>query len=131
MDTRATDAFVGRIRQLAALESGLDAAWAGRGTAVLLAGEAGVGKSRLASELASRAADRGFEVLLGRSIDLVGTELPYQPFLDALRSIRESRQHTGQAPGSQLRVFEHKLALLRERAADAPMVLLLEDLHWA
>jgi hypothetical protein len=44
---------------------------------------AGIGKTRLASELARRARDAGFEVLVGRSIDLVGTELPYQPFAEA------------------------------------------------
>ena len=61
---------------------------------VLLAGEAGIGKTRLASELARRARDAGFEVLLGRSIDLVGTELPYQPFVEALRPL-------GAAPASR------------------------------
>ena len=48
----------------------------------------------------------GFEVLLGRSIDLVGTELPYQPFVEALRPLGEPRQVDGGTAGSQLRVFE-------------------------
>ncbi len=93
-------------------------------------GEAGIGKTRLASELARRAGDAGFEVLLGRSIDLVGTELPYQPFVEALRPLRDPRQ-PGQTAGSQLRVFEETLALLTERTAAAPVLLVLEDLHWA
>ena len=123
--------FVGRARELGELERALAAAQAGSGTTVLVAGEAGIGKTRLASELASRARDARFEVLLGRSIDLVGTELPYQPFAEALRRLGEPWRADGQAPGSQLRVFEETLALLTERAASAPVLLVLEDLHWA
>ena len=103
----------------------------GSGATVLVAGEAGIGKTRLASELATRARDAGFEVLLGRSIDLVGTELPYQPFVEALRPLGEPSAVDGTAAGSQLRVFEETLALLTERAAAAPVLLVLEDLHWA
>ena len=104
---------------------------AGNGATVLVAGEAGIGKTRLASELAGRARDAGFEVLLGRSIDLVGTELPYQPFLEALRPLGEPWRADGQTPGSQLRVFEDTLALLTDRAAFTPVLVVLEDLHWA
>src|SRR5215217_2393860 len=87
MQARASAAFVGRVRELGELERVLDATRAGHGATVLVAGEAGIGKTRLASELAHRARDAGFEVLLGRSIDLVGTELPYQPFVEALRPL--------------------------------------------
>ena len=106
-------------------------AQAGTGATVLVAGEAGIGKTRLASELARRAGDGGFDVLLGRSIDLVGTELPYQPLVDALRPLGDPRQFSAGAPSSQLQVFEQTLALLTERAAIAPVLLVLEDLHWA
>src|SRR5205814_7335448 len=75
--------------------------------------------------------DIGFQVLLGRAIDLVGSELPYQPFMEALRPLGQPWQLDGQASGSQLRVFEDTLALLSERAAGAPVLLVLEDLHWA
>ena len=85
MEAPASEAFVGREHELGQLERALDATQAGTGTTALVTGEAGIGKTRLASELAARARDEGFEVLLGRSIDLVGTELPYQPFADALR----------------------------------------------
>jgi tetratricopeptide (TPR) repeat protein len=129
--TGASEVFVGRARELGELERALAAAQAGSGTTVLVAGEAGIGKTRLASELASRARDARFEVLLGRSIDLVGTDLPYQPFAEALRPLGEPWRVDGQAPGSQLRVFEETLALLTERAASAPVLLVLEDLHWA
>jgi DNA-binding CsgD family transcriptional regulator len=126
MEARAKEAFVGRAAELAQLEHALEAARAGGGSTVLVAGEAGIGKSRLATELARRAREAGFEVLLGRSIDLVGTELPYQPFVEALHPVGELRRGP-----SQLQVFEEALTLLAERAAAAPVLLVLEDLHWA
>ena len=126
MEARASAAFVGRVRELDELERALRAAQAGDGATVLVAGEAGIGKSRLAAEVAHRARAAGFEVLLGRSLDLVGTELPYQPFADALPSFAELRE-----ADSQLRVFEAALALLGDRGALAPALLVLEDLHWA
>ena len=119
------------MRELGELGRALDATRAGSGTAVLVAGEAGIGKTRLASELAARARDAGFEVLLGRSIDLVGTELPYQPLVEAVGPLGGLPQVDGEAVGSQLRVFQETLALLSERAAAAPVLLVLEDLHWA
>jgi predicted ATPase len=131
MQARAGEVFVGRVRELGELERALDAVRAGGGATVLVAGEAGIGKTRLASELAARARDAGFEVLLGRSIDLVGTELPYQPFVEALHPLGELRRVDGQTARSQLRVFEEALALLTERAAARPVLLVLEDLHWA
>ena len=131
MEAFASHVFVGRDRELGELGRALEAARAGSSTTVLVAGEAGIGKTRLASELAARARDAGVEVLLGRSIDLVGTELPYQPFVEAVGPLGGLPQVDGQAPGSQLRVFQDTLALLGERAAAAPVLLVLEDLHWA
>jgi DNA-binding CsgD family transcriptional regulator len=131
MEARANGGFVGRGRELGRLGHALAAAQAGRGTTALVGGEAGIGKTRLASELAGRARGAGFEVLLGRSIDLVGTELPYQPFVEALRPLGALRRVDGRAAGSQLRVFEQTLVLLTDRAAVAPVLLVLEDLHWA
>jgi DNA-binding CsgD family transcriptional regulator/tetratricopeptide (TPR) repeat protein len=76
-------------------------------------------------------ATQGSRSSSGRSIDLVGTELPYQPFVEALRPLGAFPQVDGQAAGSQLRVFQEMLALLSGRAAAAPLLLVLEDLHWA
>ncbi len=131
MVARASDVFVGRVRELAELERVLDATRAGRGSTVLVAGEAGIGKTRLATEVGHHARDAGFEVLLGRSMDLVGTELPYQPFVDALRPLGESLRLDARPVGSQLKVFEDTLAVLVERAAATPVLLTLDDLHWA
>ena len=87
--------FVGRARELGALQRALDAARAGHGASVLVAGEAGIGKTRLVSELGARA--EGFEVLLGRCLDLVGTELPYQPFAEALGGLPRARSELAAA----------------------------------
>ena len=131
MEAPASEVFVGRARELGQLERALAATQVGSGATALVSGEAGIGKTRLASELARHARDAGFGVLVGRSIDLVGTELPYQPFLEALRPLGGFPQADGGTAGSQLRVFQETLALLGERAAAAPVLLVLEDLHWA
>src|SRR6185503_1296443 len=131
MEARMGDVFVGRARELGELESALETVEAGVGATVLVAGDAGIGKTRLAAELASRARAAGFEILLGRSIDLVGTELPYQPFVEALRPFGDPWQDDRRTAGSQLRVFEETLVLLTKHAASAPVLLVLEDVHWA
>ncbi len=124
MSEHARAPFVGRVRELAELERALAAAEVGSGATVLVAGEPGIGKTRLASEIAARASEAGFDVLLGRSLDLIGTELPYQPFVDALGPLGAHGAHAA----TQLSVFERTLALLVGRA---PVLLVLEDVHWA
>jgi len=131
MEAPRGEVFVGRARELGQLERALDETQAGSAMTALVTGEAGIGKTRLASELATRARDARFEVLLGRSIDLVGAELPYHPFAEALGSLGALPRVDGQTSGSQLRVFQETLALLGKRAAAAPVLLVLEDLHWA
>ena len=123
---RTMGAFVGRASELAELERTLEAVRSGAGRTILIAGEAGMGKTRLATELASRARDAGFEVLLGRSIDLVGTELPFQPFVEALRPVGDPPR-PAQTGGSQLQMFDETLAVLTERATSVPVLLVLED----
>jgi DNA-binding CsgD family transcriptional regulator/tetratricopeptide (TPR) repeat protein len=127
---RTSDVFVGRVGELGELRRALDAAQAGTGTTALVSGEAGIGKTRLAAELARRADGAGFEVLLGRAIDLVGAELPFQPFVEALRPLGEPWS-ADERTGSQLRVFAEALARLTDRAAFAPVLVVLEDMHWA
>src|SRR5262249_9232743 len=86
-EARASDAFIGGVRELGRLKEALHATASGARATVVVRGDAGIGKTRLASELAARAGGRGFEVLRGRCLDLIGTELPYQPFADALRPL--------------------------------------------
>jgi DNA-binding SARP family transcriptional activator len=83
-------AFVGRQREFADLAAGLDDAVAGRGRLFLLAGEPGIGKSRLAEELIAHATARGARVLVGRCWEAGGAPA-YWPWVQALRAyVRES-----------------------------------------
>jgi DNA-binding CsgD family transcriptional regulator len=75
--------FVGRSAELSRLDEALRAAAAGHGNAVILAGESGIGKTRLSETAAARAEKKGFGVALGRAYP-VETGVPYAPFADAL-----------------------------------------------
>jgi DNA-binding NarL/FixJ family response regulator/tetratricopeptide (TPR) repeat protein len=85
--------FVGRTAELATLEAALERAAAGTPAFVFLAGESGVGKSRLIAEFESHARTRGDEageepyVLVGHCLELGGTEFAYAPLVEALRPI--------------------------------------------
>ena len=79
--------LVGRADELGRLMAHVDRAVGGRSSAVLLAGDAGVGKTRLLDELAVRAAERGVRVLTGHCVDLGDVGLPYLPFVDLLRPV--------------------------------------------
>ena len=81
----ARGAFVGRERELAALGTVLESAFAGRGQLVFLVGEPGIGKSRLADEVIRRAGERGARVLTGRCWEAGGTPA-YWPWVQALRA---------------------------------------------
>lgn len=143
---------VGRDAELERLERTLDDAAAGRGSTLLLAGPAGIGKTSLASELADRARDRGATVLTGRCLDLVGAAVPFVPLVEALRPLRASAEleglselsrllGTGSAPPAaaaerhageaRLHLFEQVLAVLDRLSDAAPVLLVLEDVHWA
>ena len=88
--TSRGSAFVGRERELAELAGGLDDAFAGRGRLFLLAGEPGIGKSRLADELGAHAAARGAHVLVGRCWEAGGAPA-YWPWVQSLRAyVREA-----------------------------------------
>ncbi|WP_098958626.1 helix-turn-helix transcriptional regulator [Pseudonocardia sp. N23] len=145
--------LVGRRDELRALSAALDAAAAGTAGAVLLAGEAGVGKTRLVAETVGRAHAAGFAVLTGRCLDTGEATLPYLPFTEALRVLATDRPDLVDAhpplhrllPGSrpreevsagerdlgQLRVFDAVLSVLEQRSAQDPVLLVLEDVHWA
>jgi predicted ATPase len=92
MPARLTSSrLVGRAAELAELEAALAEAEEGRPAAALVAGESGVGKTRLLAELQRRAEEGGALVLSGEAIDLGGdSELPYLPLVAALRPLARS-----------------------------------------
>src|SRR6266536_1384876 len=84
-ERRASGIFVGRERELAELLAGVDEALEGRGRLFLVAGEPGIGKSRLTDELAAQARHRGVRVLYGRCWEAGGAPT-YWPWVQALRA---------------------------------------------
>jgi DNA-binding SARP family transcriptional activator len=78
--------FVGRERELSELIASLDDACAGRGRLVLLVGEPGIGKSRLADELLAQGESRGVQVLIGRCWEAGGAPA-YWPWTQSLRGL--------------------------------------------
>src|SRR6266516_2781422 len=91
---RTAGVFVGRERELRELEAGLEDALSGRGRLFLIGGEPGIGKSRLADELATLAKERGARVLWGRCWEAGGAPA-YWPWIQALRAyVREQHPDT-------------------------------------
>ncbi len=79
--------FVGRRAELARLHAALAAAAAGRPSAVLVSGEAGVGKTRLVAEFTDQVRDAGVRVLAGNCVPFLGAGLPYAAITEALRGL--------------------------------------------
>ncbi|ORV54593.1 hypothetical protein AWC05_18580 [Mycobacterium florentinum] len=151
--------FVGRGRELERLLSVWQAALAGGVPTVLIAGEPGVGKTRLAGEWSQRAYAQGAVVLYGRCDEDLGA--PYQPFAEALRSLvpcmgadrlrglRGADALLALVPGlsdvvpdlsprahpdpdtERYALFDAVVALLEIASKSAPVLLILDDLHWA
>ncbi len=151
--------FVGRGFERQVLRQAWVAAAAGRGSFVLVAGEAGIGKTRLVSDLISSASDAG-RVLFGRCWESTIAE-PYGPVLDAFRSssppldfaaldlpsvwFRElarllpelepllEGESSGPLDGvrDRDRLFEGVRAALRAMCSDRPILLVVDDIHWA
>ncbi|MEN8161457.1 MAG: AAA family ATPase, partial [Myxococcota bacterium] len=94
--------FVGREEALASFDGALESAKAGAGRALLVTAESGAGKTRLAREVTARAADHGFEVVLGNCVPTSGTEgepglpgAPLHPFSALLRAMADHCRHEG------------------------------------
>jgi DNA-binding NarL/FixJ family response regulator len=136
--------LVGRENELALLNGLLREAAHGRGSAVLIEGEPGIGKSALVRATAAQARDVGCEVFRGAG-DELGQELPLLPFLDALRVREPSASARRTAIVRLLRgeiatdrgadipatLAEQLLALVTEQCATRPTVLVIDDLQWA
>jgi ATP/maltotriose-dependent transcriptional regulator MalT len=164
--------FIGRSDQLARAELVLDRVVERDSTHLLVAGEAGVGKSRFVREIAGRASERGFRILEGGCVAIGGMGLPFAPIASALRDDLgaddrgalldlDSRSFDALAalvPGlagivgpdrddaprraatdarpfgaatSDTGLFDAFVRLFRRLAADRPLLLVIEDIHWA
>ncbi len=131
--TSPSSPFVGRRVETATLTAAWDAAGAGMSRLVLIAGEPGMGKTRLVFELARAAIEQDGCVLAGHCTPEVLA--PYQPFVQALRlaepglaSLTDLAPHAGT---DRLELFSAFSDRLGELAAQQPVLLVLEDLHWA
>ena len=158
--------LVGREQEIGALRAALARAADGEPGIVVVAGEAGIGKTRLMDEFAGRVRDDGMRVLVGGCLDLADDGLPYAPLTEALRTflrdlpperiatvLGPARDEIGRLlPGigpiapvaedarglasdarsglAQASLFGLVLGLLGDLGAEAPTVLVFEDLHW-
>jgi DNA-binding SARP family transcriptional activator len=121
-------AFVGRGAELAWLRAAWTGASSGRGGAVFLVGGQGMGKTRLAAELAREVHDRGSQVLYGRCEP--ATPVPLQPFAQALVGWGAASGDLPSVQRSPAAFGEHLARLLAGRP-EAAVLLVLDDLHLA
>jgi DNA-binding SARP family transcriptional activator len=150
--------FSGRRAELDALIASWRRAMTGESRIVLISGEAGVGKTRLAAELARHVAESGGAVLLGRCDEDVGA--PFQPFSEALEQVvqagaaaRDLGLHAGELirllpdldqrveglppplpadPDTELYLlFQATVDWLAAVSSPCEVLLVLDDLHWA
>src|ERR1700744_4562551 len=92
-NAQSKDAFVGRLRELTELRAAIDGALAGRGRLFMLAGEPGVGKSRLADQAASYAAAHDLRALWGRCWEHGGAPA-YWRWVQVVRSLTSDVEPT-------------------------------------
>jgi DNA-binding CsgD family transcriptional regulator/tetratricopeptide (TPR) repeat protein len=119
---------VGREKATEAVTDLLRRAQGGSGGTVAVTGEAGIGKSRLVAELVRDAAGRGARSIEGRCVALGGEPLRHAALAEILRSAGPSG---GTAGATTEVVLERLLELLDEATPSSPIVLVVEDLHWA
>jgi DNA-binding CsgD family transcriptional regulator/tetratricopeptide (TPR) repeat protein len=150
--------FVGRATELGILSEAFEQARKQATSAVLVGGEAGVGKTRLTGRFAEQAAQDSAHVLIGGCVELSTEGLAYAPFTAVLRQlVRETSAgevaallpegaarelarllpEFGEPSGDEeseyarARLFELILTLLERLAERRPLILLIEDIHWA
>jgi ATP/maltotriose-dependent transcriptional regulator MalT len=153
--------FIGRHQERAWLGDRLAERRADHVATIVIGGEAGVGKTRLVTEFAERAAGSGWRVLVGHCLELGESGLPFAPIVEAFRDLPDLLDPNdlarvlasgraaignlvptladGSAPAearpadeaTQARLYEFILAMIGRLAAEAPLVLEIEDLHWA
>ena len=121
LDRLAGGVFVGREQELATLRAAFDAALAGQAQVVLLVGEPGIGKTRLAEELATYAALRGAQVLWGRCYEWEGAPA-YWPWVQIVRGYVHDRdpQQLRSELGPGAADIAQVVSEIRERLPDLP-----------
>ena len=125
-------ALIGRSDELELLRAKLRRAGRGSGSAVLVLGEAGVGKTRLVRELAAEAERSGAAVLNGGCIAVGGEALRHAPFIEVLRTSAPGAEQAPMAGGKATdEVLEQVLGLVDAQAARGLVLVIIEDLHWA
>jgi DNA-binding CsgD family transcriptional regulator/tetratricopeptide (TPR) repeat protein len=152
-------AELGELSRLVGLtsRSATDAGQAAPGGVVLLGGDAGAGKSRLVREVAREAEARGWRVLVGHCLDFGEGSPPYLPFSEALGRLATDSPELTQSlvevnpaierlhpahrrltdadgtpePTHRAALFEGVHAVLAALAQTTPVLLVIEDLHWA
>ncbi len=120
MPSMLSPVLVGRDAELRALVAALDAAATGAGRALFLTGDPGVGKSRLAAELSSLAAGRGFTTYRGRAVQSA-SPTPFRPVTEALIQLGRSwlAGQGGERHGVQVRPGHARSRTRRARAAQS------------
>ena len=160
--------FVGRREALATAAARLRRTQAGCASHLLVAGEAGIGKTRFGEAVGDPARAQGFQVLRGGCVRLTSGEFPYAPIGEALRTLARrldpetlaavvaddgailaritpalgchgaSADETGPSEGARrpsetarAQLLEALLGMLQRLSGSAPVLLIVEDLHWA
>ena len=134
--------LVGRRAEMARLGRWLDGVVAGQGRVVLIQGEAGIGKTRVLSELARRAQQLGFGVFAGGAHELsqgqafaaIGSVLEGGPAVDPDDACQVGREavvrRLRQGDGPRPRLLDDVLAVVERSAMRGPVLLAVDDLHW-
>ncbi len=150
--------MVGRTAVVDQLLAALESARAGAPRHIVIGGEAGVGKTRLLARVREIATEQGSRVLLGGCVAVGDAGLPFAPYAEILRSLvaQDGASTVATAAGrsaadlsrlvpalsargtasedgiwAQARLYEALLDLFRRLAERAPLLVQLEDLHWA
>jgi DNA-binding CsgD family transcriptional regulator len=139
----------GRDRELAELATalGLDPGAEATGESVLLGGDAGIGKTRVVTELVAAAREADRRVLVGHCLDLGDSAMPFQPFVEALSELEPDERDAmlKQSPalagllaspesdsgGERADILSAVALALDTLAAHQPLLLVVEDAHWA
>jgi len=131
--------LIGRAAELSSLHAALDDARAGHGRVVLIEGDAGLGKTRLVEHFTSQVG--GVRVLAGGGIPLAA-DVPYAPMIEVFRALAAlyppardgllpRDQPAGAGPLGPARLLSLAADALRAVAEQIPVVVVVEDLHWA